>query len=354
MLNKLKGPLTAAMVSSLALVPAATVAYVATADIAVAKSDKAGGGGKGASQRALKSQAGTKGKSGTRSASSGGSKSRGHGGLDKFINKLTGKDRAGSAKVRSAGTATKPQDDPMHASNLGNMNGALHANENAIAAHIRNGNTNGPVGLMAAYVVSRSTTASALEGLGEGAGDYIQLNDQLIAGGYVDEDGKPDLDAYLESGDVNPEIDSTLGRISWSDQDKLLVENGYVDEDGNPDYQAYLDSGVVNEDIDGASTDPGAFDEDLYAGVAEADGDLTAEETAAQALIDYWNKKDTAPAETEEELRAALEARAMELEATGVVSDALPEPEVEEIEDVTSCDPEATECGAEEELASTE
>ena len=351
MLNKLKGPLTAAMVSSLALVPAATVAYVATADIAVAKSDKAGGGGKGGSQKSAKSKSGTKGKSGTKSASRSG-KSRAHTGLDKFIGKLTGKDRSRTAKVRSSGSGAKPKDDLMHASNLGNMNGALHANENAIAAHIRNGNTNGPVGLMAAYVVGRSTTANALDGLGEGAGNYIELNDLLVEQGYVDENGNPDLNAYLDSGDVSPEIDSTLDRISWSEHDKLLAENGYVDGDGNPDYQAYVDSGDVNTDIEDASTEPGGFDEDLYADVNDASGDLTAEEDAAQALIDYWNKKDSAPAETEEELRAALEARAMELEETGVVSDALPEPEVETLEDVTSCDPAATECGSEEEIAS--
>ena len=44
----------------------------------------------------------------------------------------------------------------------------------------------------------------------------------------------------------------------------------------------------------------------------------------------------------------ALEARAMELETTGVVADALPEPE---IEDVVACEPEGSECSTEEELA---
>ena len=47
MSNKFKGPLTVLMVSSLAIVPAATIAYVATADAAFAKSDKAGGNGNG-------------------------------------------------------------------------------------------------------------------------------------------------------------------------------------------------------------------------------------------------------------------------------------------------------------------
>ncbi|MBC2836057.1 hypothetical protein [Paragemmobacter straminiformis] len=47
------------------------------------------------------------------------------------------------------------------ASGLGNMNGALHANVNAVLAHIRNGNTNGPVGLLAGLLVADAGVAAA-------------------------------------------------------------------------------------------------------------------------------------------------------------------------------------------------
>ena len=194
MLKKLKAPLTAILLSSVAVVPAAAISFVATTDVAFAKSDKAGGNGNGKGGGGNSKSSRSKGKSGSKSASSssrGGSKSRG-GGFGRFMDKLTGKDKAAARKQSMAKVA---KDDPMHPSNLGNMNGALNANENAIAAHIRNGNTNGPVGLMAAYVSGRATTENAVEELGEGAGDYIELNDALVENGYVDEDGNPDLEA---------------------------------------------------------------------------------------------------------------------------------------------------------------
>ena len=42
----------------------------------------------------------------------------------------------------------------MHPSNLGKMNGPLNANVNALIAHVKNGNTNGPIGGMAALAVA--------------------------------------------------------------------------------------------------------------------------------------------------------------------------------------------------------
>lgn len=354
MFRVLKAPLVAMMLSSVALVPAATIAFMGSADVALAKSENSGGNGGGKGSGGKNQSAKSMGKSENKSSSSGGGQSRGHKGLDNFFDKLLGK-KAASSRTKSRATAagSKPKDNPIHASNRGNMNGALHANENAIAAHIRNGNTNGPVGLMAAYVTARSTTANALATLGEGAGDYTRLNDLLVEKGYVDGDGNPDLQAYIDTGEPDPELETALTRISWSEQERLLVENAFVDSDGNPDFQAYesyRESGEAIQEIEDASTEPGGFDDELYASVNESSGSLDAEGVAAQALIDYWNKKGTASTETEEQLRLALEARAIELEMTGVVADALPEPEIEE---VVACEPEGSECSAEEELALT-
>ena len=146
-----------------------------------------------------------------------------------------------------------------------------------------------------------------------------------------------------------------LGRISWSDQEKALYEKGYVDDDGNPDYSKYLaefddPAFVPDPDIEEASTTPNGFDDTLYSDVNSAGEALNAEGDAAQALIDYWNKQDTAPEGSEETLREALEARAMELEETGVVQDALSEPDVM---GSVACEEGDTECVPEEELAST-
>ena len=186
----LKGPLTALMVSSLAIIPATTIAYVATADAAFAKSDKAGGNGNGkgngGSAKSSKSSAGgAKGKSETKSASSGGSgKSRGHGGLDGFFEKLTGKEKAKSAKSKSTGASSKPakiagaapkarpEKDAMHPSNLGKMNGPMNASINAVLAHIKNGNTNGPIGAFAAMAVAGANA--------EGAQDVLDLKQDFI------------------------------------------------------------------------------------------------------------------------------------------------------------------------------
>lgn len=323
MLSTFKTTLSAAMISSIALGSAATVTIVMTPDEAYAQSAKGQEKGKGRNDRSAKTK--TKGKSGEKLASRGRG-GQGLGGLKKDLRSV-GRDAKGLLnKLRGRETRKAHagwSKDTIHPRYLGNMNGALHANENAIAAHIRNGNTNGPVGLMADYVSGRATTAATLETLGGNAVQYAELNDLLVENGYVDENGDPDLNAYLDSGDVNDEIYASLEEITRSDQQDLLVENGFVDANGDPDLQAYLDSGEVIPEIDAASTDANVFDEAFYNDVTAARDDLSAERDAEQALVDYWNKGDSAPEGTEDELRAALDERAMELEATDSVMNAL-------------------------------
>lgn len=74
------------------------------------------------------------------------------------------------------------------ASSLGNMNGALHANINAVLAHIKNGQTtNGPVGLLAGLAAADSTAAAALAGLTELQGQtqaFADLDAAVAAAGY--------------------------------------------------------------------------------------------------------------------------------------------------------------------------
>ena len=75
------------------------------------------------------------------------------------------------------------------ASSLGNMNGALNANINAVLAHIKNGQTaNGPVGLLAGLVVADSTAATAAAGLTElqdAAQSFADLDAAVAAAGYA-------------------------------------------------------------------------------------------------------------------------------------------------------------------------
>ena len=361
MRHPIKTTLAAVLLSSVAIAPLATLTIVSTADAAYAKSEKSGGNGKGGGKggsSAFKSQkdkqkskgGSSRGKSGNINLLGKGAKSfakKGGDAVEGFFQKLTGQDRKPSRTAKSNSKFA----DSLHPSLLGNMNGALHANENAIAAHIRNGNTNGPVGLMAAYVSGRATTGNALDALGPDAGNYIELNNLLLENGYVDKEGNPDLDAYLVSGDMNTDIDTTLGRTLWSDQQKALSDYGYVDENGTPDLDAYLedvDGGMLTiAEIETATDTPNNFDEELYASVTDAGDDLTAEDDAAQALIDYWNKQDTAPEGTEAELRALLDTRALELEETSVVMDALPDAQAET---AAGCDIEAADCVPEEEV----
>lgn len=377
MLSKLKGPLTAAMVSSLALVPATTVAYVATADIAVAKSDKAGGGGKGASQKSSKSKAGTKGKSGSKSASRSG-KSRGHTGLDKFLGKLTGKKTVTKTKRASAApkVAAAPKkaltEDAMHPSQLGKMNGALNANVNALIAHVKNGNTNGPIGGMAALAVAGYAAEGAAETITLYE-DFAALDQMLIDNGYTDDEGNPDLQAYLdaleptEGNGGNDVIQNALdGTGDLTLEEALMAENnGVQDFETLDDYVAWRDGTPGADPIDGADTliarTDGVerpSDEDI----AYAEDRIADKTSAEDYMLSIWNKgdgDDSMRSDAEEQLLAELYKR---IEAdgealTGAIEEYadLPEPPApDEGEDLTECAADAAECAPEEEIAAAE
>lgn len=397
----LKGPLTALMVSSLAIVPATTIAYVATADAAFAKSDKAGGNGNGkgngGSAKSSKSSAGgAKGKSETKSASSGGGgKSRGHGGLDGFFEKLTGKDKAKSAKSKSAGMSSKsakiagatpkarPEKGDMHPSSLGKMNGALNANVNAIIAHVKNGNTNGPIGGMAALAVAGYAAEGAAETIAL-AEEFAALDRALIDAGFVTEEGAPDLDAYLASlegtegqGSIDA-IEQALNEEegALSIEDALLGENNLVQDFATvEEYLAYRDGTAGEAPIEAIETRIAATDglerpreEDLEYASERIDDRTEAEDY----MLSIWNKGDGAEfIEGEERVRteaeiALLDALYDRLEADGeVLSTAieeyadLPEAPMEDEpvveDDVAECTGDDPDCVVpEEEIAAVE
>ena len=313
----LKTVLTATLLSSVALVPAATVVTFATTDAAYAKSDKSNGGSNGGRSAEARSGGGSsdkaQGKGKNKSGSNGKSASRGGpSAIEGFFDRLTGKDNAKTvrkvqpAKVERKAVSAAPKVAPaapprpakgsgMHASELGKMNGALNANVNALIAHLKNGNANGPIGGMA-MLAAAGYAADGMDDIVALKNEYIALDDALIAAGYVDMDGAPDLDAYLADVAGNGEIEAVqialAGEGPVTLEDALVLE-GFVDAEGNPDLDAYIDyrDGIapieaVNTPltrIDGAERPTGPeLDqaEELIAARGDAEG----------YMLSIWNK----------------------------------------------------------------
>ena len=322
--------MTAIMLSSVALVPAATIATVATTDAAFAKSENAGGKGNGKSAAAKLIGKGG-GNSGTRSAYGRG-KGGGLGSLGGFFDKLTGRGKATTRSAYSTG---------MHPSELGNMNGALHANENAILAHIRNGNTNGPVGLMAAFAAADYQAVGAEEFLNSNlAGEYAALNDAL--GGYpsyadyqlayigIGNAGSPEFPKLFDQ-----DIEDAYANIGTTDLNNALGE--YESYDAYRD--AYIGEGDINA-YDQAIVDAYAaasFDQTMADGFDQATLDEAEYNDTLDALVDYWNKGD-AESDNVDALRYELMERVAEYEGVGETVDAL-EPEAAEAEVCEGAEP---------------
>ena len=392
-MNKpIKTSMTAMLLWSVAVVPAATVSYMATADAAYAKSDNAGGNGNGGGN------SGNSGKSsnaGGKSSKSGGDKasssSKGGGngksatrasgsdpvgrvldrvlGRDKKVTRTKTKTRKSSpAKskalvARSKAPKARAKTDPMHPSNLGNMNGALNANVNAVLAHIKNGNTNGPVGHLAALAVANvnadgaqevidlkqdftdlqtalewaeyTTVAEYYEAL-DGVepmpnadidGKVTALNDAiasqdaldtaLVGSGYATDDEY--LAAVADGAEVDPGIDAAISGYmnpvtAQDDLDSALSGNGYEGETALADYEVDRDgvAGIVEivEVSDAIDTLGGDVEtradveaeEPSEDDVAGAEENIAAQDGAELAILDYWNKNgDTDPAISDEE-----------------------------------------------------
>lgn len=359
MLSKLKGPLTAAMVSSLALVPAAAIAFMATAEIAIAKSDNAGGNGKG--HGGQKSVSGSSARS---SSSGGGGKSRGHGALDKLFGKITGQATASAKKTQTEGE--------MHPSQLGKMNGALNANVNALIAHVKNGNTNGPIGGMAALAVAGYAADGAAEIIARYE-DFAALDQLLIDNGYVDADGSPDLQAYLDAlegvagNGINPTIEDAIAGVGTLTLEEALLfdNNGVQDFATLEEYEAWRDGTAGADPIEGADTlitDLEGQERPTEEEVDFAEDRIEDRTSAEDYMLSIWNKgdgDDSVRSESEEELLTLLYDR---IAADGETLDMaieehadLPEPPAPvEGEVVTECAADDLDCAPLEEVAAAE
>ena len=231
-----KAALLATAMTATALLTAAGIVTLATADAAFAKGGGNGNGGNGGGGNGGRGNGGqgAETRGGQKDANGGGrpdwAGSRGNGGksggrsesarggsdpISNFIRGLTGEEkreargqaRTSAREVRRAPTEHAPQasiapvkrparNSEMHPSALGNMNGAMNANINAVLAHIRNGNTNGPVGGFAALAIADAAYADA-------DADRV-LKEETLAR-LLEENGYDSVKAYQEavSGD-NP------------------------------------------------------------------------------------------------------------------------------------------------------
>lgn len=375
MRQTLKASMTAILLSSVALVPAATVVTIASVDAAFAKSDNAGGKGGGNSGKAKEKAQGKSGakkgggkKSGSKSASSRGK----GGGIGGFFDKLTGKDKRAA---RSAKVSAKPaKGSGMHPSELGNMNGALNANINAVLAHIRNGNTNGPVGHLAALAVAADGAIGAQD-LIEQEVEFQHLDDLLGMGG----ENYSNLAEYYDyRNGIEPigEIDEAAAAIAvldaaetdpldpaYTDAEAALAtalsNNDYADLDTyEGDVIGHFEDEGFDTSVDSAITDLGgnAGAESDFTDIrpseqeiADASDALEAQGDAEADILDYWNKNE-GDVDAENALLDKLYDRLVGNE--GAISDAIGEPEMDEEigEDIAECEG-AEDCLNEDDMA---
>lgn len=370
MKRTLKAGFFTVCMTALATAPIVTITTIATADAAYAKNgngngngngggnSNAGGNGNGkgndksASARGNSGKVKSKGQGNTRSASKGGPKS-----LNEFFQKLTGQDKKSNSSVASRGNAgaasskavrqtipTEIAEAPakrggkrvngLHPSQLGNMNGALNANVNAVLAHIRNGNTNGPVGLVAALAVAKDGAEGAQDVLDIEAG-YLLLDDALTGSAFAEEEDP--LAAYLMSlddartGAEDPAVEAALDALATAgdDADIEALEQALTDAlEASPNlttddksieaYQASLDQAetdardpAIDDALAGLATDEDGEtierpDGDAVDMATEALEDLTA---AEDMVVEVWNKSDAATEEDTDALLMALHER---------------------------------------------
>lgn len=360
----IKAGLLATTMAAMALVPAAGVVTLATADAAHAKGEgngNGGGGGNGngnggggergnggSEARGGQSEArgggrpewaGGQRNGGENGNRGGGRSENARGGSDPisdFIRKLSGEEkreartqaRADSRPARQAPTEYAPEvsiapvkrpsrSSDMHPSELGNMNGALNANMNAVLAHIRNGNTSGPVGQMAALAVASAAATDAREVLSSpDAEGYAEFQSIL------EDQGFDSLEAYRASEEENEAIEEALAGFDGFDETRYRQyrEAGEAEADllaaqesilafwnKNPDAEPGIDEELEQPLLDSLMSRFTGREAEIERAIADAEaraasGDLDEDEEAACADIDGCEAPD---AIGEEEVAAA-------------------------------------------------
>lgn len=254
-------------ISAMVLGGLSTTTLIVGADAAYAKGNGNGGGGNGnGNGHGADNGKGGKGQSAARSGQ--GASRSGKGSFRSAIGSLFGNKQKSGAATHSTEKGPKSFAG-MHPSQLGSMNGAINASINAVIAHINNGNTNGPVGAMAALAMADHNAVGA-QGVLDLSQDFQDLESALAAAGYTD------VTSYysaLEGGaESDPAIDDAITALG-----------------GDPSTQ----TDITAE----APTDTEVADaEDALAAVTEAE----------VGIMDAWNKSNDATDEQKDDLLGAL------------------------------------------------
>jgi hypothetical protein len=195
---------------------------------------------------------------GTSAADSKPSKSKAASGTAVTKKKVTADPVIEDVAVEEDPAALKPNE-------LGKMNGALHANINAVLAHIRNGQTtNGPVGLLAGLAVADGA-------VGEAAAKAAALETE--AAGYVDlETALADAGVGSVQDYLAARADGTLTEEQVAAIDPLIDAVGGLNADGTD----LADTGPTPEEVQAALDAAAAAETNVAA--------------AEQAIADAWNK----------------------------------------------------------------
>lgn len=280
-------------VSALALGPFGGVTPFFGDDVAYAGNGNGGGngGGNGAGNGGG-NKGGAANKGGERSSSGGTSFS----GKSKEV-AAPARERTPGSKARA--TTTEDEGTTFAARDLGNMNGALNANMNAVMAHVRNGNTNGPVGALAGLMMADA-------GLGAlNAEDVVARAEAWAA---YDEEVAAALGDYASVGDYLADRTAEAAYGEW--------------ETRSTEYQDALASGDPN--TDSLNPGPAPFNPDFTAnseldallesppeGSVPDDGELAAVDAvteAERAVLAEWNKNPDTTDEITTEERAVLDS----------------------------------------------
>ena len=373
MYKYLKISASALAVSALLLAPATTIV---TADYAFAKSENAGGkgkgnGGKGAG-KGKGGEKGAKGKSGTKGAKAGGNSWK-TGKTSKAKNTRTIQDdlkvfkKGGFKALLGTGKANKParsvtaskaapskKDDPLHPSNLGKMNGFLNSSPNAKLAHIANGqylSGTGPVSLAAGLAVAKYEFGAVEEAVAiqTAAEAYEALN-------AFDDDQVAAADALYEEFDAN-------GNGIFDDEDLAALEEAEVSADKIAEAEAVREAqeGIIDPDTGEAYEEPSedqiADAEDVLSDFGEDEDPLDVagmalDDAEAAALTTYKGDFD---ALDEDEQQEVLDAMHDALPADEDIEDALAKydtkSEDDDMDDGTDADDSAS---ADDEILETE
>lgn len=180
-------------------------------------------------------------------------------------------------------------------SSLGNMNSALRANPKALLAHIRNGNTQGPIGRLAAYVVAKSKAAGIDPAVvAQQQAAYNQWQTEFTAA--LETGNYEDVDDYIQAKQAAADLKSEYD-LAKADYDQWV-------EDGQPDPalteptppQEFQTVAILETP---APPEPSQTDAETLAAVTEAESRLLAS----------WNKNpDTDPATVSPQERALLDS----------------------------------------------